>query len=59
MKRGDSLWTIAERGNLPIWLVAQYNPDADFNDMRPGTSSPCRTSRPSIASSRGVQIAYE
>ena len=38
VKRGDSLWMIAERGNLPIWLVAQYNPDADFNDMRPGTT---------------------
>jgi membrane-bound lytic murein transglycosylase D len=39
IKRGDSLWTIAHsHGDLPIWLVTQYNPDADFTDMRPGTS---------------------
>ncbi len=39
VKRGDSLWTIAQQhGDLPIWLVAQYNPDVDFNDMRPGTT---------------------
>jgi len=36
VKRGESLWTIAQRSDLPIWLVAQYNPDVDFNDMRPG-----------------------
>jgi membrane-bound lytic murein transglycosylase D len=39
IKRGDSLWTIAHsHGDLPVWLVTQYNPDADFNAMRPGTS---------------------
>jgi membrane-bound lytic murein transglycosylase D len=38
VKRGDSLWTIAQHsGDLPVWLVAQYNPDVDFGDMRPGT----------------------
>jgi membrane-bound lytic murein transglycosylase D len=38
VKRGDSLWVIAEQhADLPVWLVAQYNPDVDFNDMRPGT----------------------
>jgi membrane-bound lytic murein transglycosylase D len=38
VKRGDSLWVIAaQHGDLPVWLVAQYNPDMDFNDMRPGT----------------------
>jgi membrane-bound lytic murein transglycosylase D len=37
IKRGDSLWTIAHsHGDLPIWLVTQYNPDADFRAMRPG-----------------------
>jgi LysM repeat protein len=37
IKHGDSLWTIAhQHGDLPIWLVTQYNPDADFRDMRPG-----------------------
>jgi membrane-bound lytic murein transglycosylase D len=39
LKRGDSLWTIAQRkGDLPVWLVAQYNPDVKFGDMRPGTT---------------------
>ncbi len=39
VKRGDSLWVIAQQhGDLPVWLVAQYNPDVDLNDMRPGTA---------------------
>jgi membrane-bound lytic murein transglycosylase D len=39
VKRGDSLWTIAQqRTDMPVWLVAQYNPDVNFNDMHPGTS---------------------
>jgi membrane-bound lytic murein transglycosylase D len=39
VKRGDSLWTIArQHGDLPLWLVTQYNPDADFNDMRLGAT---------------------
>jgi membrane-bound lytic murein transglycosylase D len=39
VKRGESLWVIAQqRADLPIWLVAQYNPDVDFSDVRPGTA---------------------
>jgi len=39
VKRGESLWTVAlQHGDLPIWLVAEYNPDVDFHDMRPGTT---------------------
>jgi membrane-bound lytic murein transglycosylase D len=39
VKRGESLWTIAQqRNDLPVWLVAQYNPDVNFNDVRPGTT---------------------
>jgi len=39
VKRGDSLWTIAHQHDaLPVWLVTQYNPDVDFNDVRPGTT---------------------
>jgi membrane-bound lytic murein transglycosylase D len=39
LKHGDSLWTIAlQKNDLPVWLVAQYNPDVNFNDMRPGTT---------------------
>jgi LysM repeat protein len=37
IKPGDSLWTIAHNhGDLPVWLVTQYNPDANFRDMHPG-----------------------
>ncbi len=39
VKHGDSLWGIAQQhSDLPVWLVAQYNPDVDLNDMRPGTA---------------------
>ena len=39
VKRGDSLWTIVhQHDELPVWLVAQYNPDVNFHDMRPGTT---------------------
>jgi membrane-bound lytic murein transglycosylase D len=39
IRRGDSLWVIAQsHADLPVWLVAQYNPDVDFNDVRPGTT---------------------
>jgi membrane-bound lytic murein transglycosylase D len=39
VKRGESLWTVAlQHGDLPTWLVAQYNPDVDFHDIRPGTT---------------------
>jgi membrane-bound lytic murein transglycosylase D len=39
IKRGESLWVIAQQhADLPVWLVAQYNPDVDFTDMRPATT---------------------
>jgi membrane-bound lytic murein transglycosylase D len=39
VKRGDSMWTIAQQhADLPLWLMAQYNPDVNFNDVRPGTT---------------------
>jgi len=39
VKRGESLWVIAQQhAELPVWLVAEYNPDVDFNDVRPGTT---------------------
>jgi membrane-bound lytic murein transglycosylase D len=39
VKRGDSLWTIAhQHGDMPTWLVSQYNPDVDLGDIRPGTT---------------------
>jgi membrane-bound lytic murein transglycosylase D len=39
VKRGESLWVIAQQhADLPVWLVAEYNPDVDFSDVRPGTT---------------------
>ena len=38
VRRGDSLWSITQRDvTLPVWLLQQYNPDLDFNDLHPGT----------------------
>lgn len=37
IQRGDSLWTLALRhDNIPVWLLRQYNPDLDFDHLRPG-----------------------
>jgi len=36
-RRGDSLWTLTQRSALPVWLVQQYNPDANLADLHPGT----------------------
>jgi membrane-bound lytic murein transglycosylase D len=39
VKKGESLWIIAQQhADLPVWLVAEYNPDVDFGDVRPGTT---------------------
>jgi membrane-bound lytic murein transglycosylase D len=39
VKKGESLWVIAQQhSDLPVWLVAEYNPDVDFGDVRPGTT---------------------
>jgi membrane-bound lytic murein transglycosylase D len=36
-RRGDSLWTLAQQHReLPLWLIAQYNPDVDFGAIQPG-----------------------
>ena len=39
VKRGDSLWTIQrQHGDLPSWLIAQYNPDLSVADIKPGST---------------------
>jgi membrane-bound lytic murein transglycosylase D len=39
VQSGDSIWVIAQkRVNLPIWLLRQYNPDVDFEALKPGMS---------------------
>jgi membrane-bound lytic murein transglycosylase D len=38
VRSGDSLWSLTHRfGDLPVWLLQQYNPDAAFDDLRAGT----------------------
>src|SRR6202166_3122102 len=39
IKHGDSRWLSAQQhADLLVWLVAQYTPDVDFNEVRPGTA---------------------
>jgi len=38
IKSGESLWLLAERTyKVPVWLLRQYNPDLNFDRIRPGT----------------------
>jgi membrane-bound lytic murein transglycosylase D len=38
VRSGDSLWSLTHRfGDLPAWLLQQYNPDAAFDELRAGT----------------------
>lgn len=36
IRSGDSIWTLAQRRDLPLWLLRQYNPDVDFGDLHAG-----------------------
>jgi membrane-bound lytic murein transglycosylase D len=37
-RSGDSLWTLTQRGGqVPQWLLQQYNPSLDFAELRAGT----------------------
>jgi membrane-bound lytic murein transglycosylase D len=39
VKKGESLWIIAQQhADLPVWLVAEYNPGVDFGEVRPGAT---------------------
>lgn len=38
VRRGDTLWSVTQRYKLlPVWLLQQYNPDADLGDLRAGS----------------------
>lgn len=38
VRSGDSLWSLTHRfGDLPEWLLQQYNPDVAFDALRTGT----------------------
>ena len=38
IKSGESLWILAAHVyKVPVWLLRQYNPDLNFDHVRPGT----------------------
>jgi membrane-bound lytic murein transglycosylase D len=38
VRSGESLWVLTQkRRNLPVWLLRQYNPDVNLEELRPGT----------------------
>ena len=37
LKAGESLWTLTQRTNVPVWLLREYNPETDFGTLRIGT----------------------
>jgi peptidoglycan lytic transglycosylase D len=38
VRSGDSMWTLTQHtAQLPLWLLQQYNPDADLAELRAGT----------------------
>ncbi len=38
VRAGDSLWSLTQRfGDLPVWLLQQYNPDVSFDALKAGT----------------------
>jgi membrane-bound lytic murein transglycosylase D len=38
VKKGESIWVLSQKTyNVPVWLLRQYNPDLDLDEVRPGT----------------------
>ena len=38
MKKGESIWSITQRANnVPVWLLRQYNPGVELNEVKPGS----------------------
>ena len=36
IRNGDSIWSLSYHVfEAPLWLIMKYNPDVDFNDLRP------------------------
>ena len=39
VRRGESAWQLAlDRYDVPIWLLAQYNPSHDLASLQPGAT---------------------
>jgi membrane-bound lytic murein transglycosylase D len=37
LQAGETLWILTRRGQIPVWLLRQYNPDVDFGTAKIGT----------------------
>jgi membrane-bound lytic murein transglycosylase D len=38
LREGESVWVLAsQKYKVPVWLLRQYNPRLDLNQVRPGT----------------------
>ena len=38
LRRGDTLWSLSRRNRaVPIWLLREYNPDVNLQDLQPGS----------------------
>lgn len=38
LRRGESVWVLAaQKYKVPVWLLRQYNPKLDLDQLRPGT----------------------
>ena len=36
VKKGDSIWSLSyDVFEVPLWLIVKYNPDVDFNTLKP------------------------
>ena len=35
IRSGDSIWTLLIKFEAPLWLIIKYNPDVDFNKLKP------------------------
>ncbi len=64
VRRGESLWVIAQTyQNVPIWLLRQYNPDVNLDDVRPRTQltlprvETTAPAQPALAGSRASTTA--
>jgi membrane-bound lytic murein transglycosylase D len=36
VKRGESIWQLCKRRDVPMWLLQSYNPDTDLSNLKPG-----------------------
>jgi membrane-bound lytic murein transglycosylase D len=58
IRPGESLWVLAlRRYRVPVWLVRQFNPDLDLDQVNPGTVVNFPELRPIAAAETATQAA--